>query len=69
MFKQLLFKDLVCIAVLLDEEENKRSKHNRVWVHEMLCKQKIEGEFATLYRELIDDEMKFYKYICPEKCP
>jgi hypothetical protein len=28
----------------------------------MLRKRKIEGEFATLYRELIDDEMKFYKY-------
>jgi hypothetical protein len=55
MFKQLLFKDLACIAFLLDEEE----------VHEMLCKRKIEGEFATLYRELIDDEMKYYKYICP----
>jgi hypothetical protein len=28
----------------------------------MLRKRKIEGEFVTLYRELIDDEMKFYKY-------
>jgi hypothetical protein len=62
MFKQLLFKDLACIALLLDEEENKRSKHNHIWVHEMLRKRKIEGEFATLYRELIGDEMKFCKY-------
>jgi hypothetical protein len=53
MFKQLLFKDLACIALLLDEEENKRSKHNRIWVLEMLRKRKIDGEFATLYRELI----------------
>jgi hypothetical protein len=63
MFKQLLFKDLACIALLLDEEENKRSKHNSIWVHEMLRKRKIEGEFATLYRELIDNERKFYKYV------
>ena len=48
MFKQLLFKDLTCVALLLDEEENKRSKHNRIWVHEMLRKRKIVGEFATL---------------------
>jgi hypothetical protein len=62
MFEQLSFKDLACIDLLLDEDENKRSKHNRLWVHEMLRKRKIEGEFATLYRELIDDEMKFYKH-------
>jgi hypothetical protein len=63
MFKQPLFKDLACIALLLDEEENKRSKHNRIWVHEILRKRKIVGEFATLYRKLIEDEMKFYKYV------
>jgi hypothetical protein len=63
MFKQLLFKDLACIGLVLGEEENKRSKHNRIWVHEMLRKRKIEGGFATLYRELIDDEIKFYKHV------
>jgi hypothetical protein len=47
MFKKLLFKDLACIALLLDEEENKRSKHNCIWVHEILRKRKIEGEFAN----------------------
>jgi hypothetical protein len=41
MFKQLLFKDLACIPLLLDEEENKRLKHNRTGVHEMLLKRKI----------------------------
>jgi hypothetical protein len=50
------------IALLLDEEGNKRSKLNRIWVHEMLLKRKTEGTFATLYRELIDNEMKFYIY-------
>jgi hypothetical protein len=34
-----------------------------MWVHKMLRKRKIEGEFATLYLELFDDEMKFYKYV------
>jgi hypothetical protein len=63
MFKKLLFKDLACTALPVDEEENERSKHNRIWVHEMLRKRKIEAEFATLYSELIDDERKFYKYV------
>ena len=62
MCQQLSFKDLVCITLLLDEEENKRSKRNRIWVHEMLLKRKTECEFVTLYRELIDYEMKFYIY-------
>jgi hypothetical protein len=62
MFKLLLLKDLTCIALLLDEEENKRSKHNHIWVHEMLRQRKIEGKFAMFYRELMDDEIKFYKY-------
>lgn len=28
----------------------------------MLRKRKIEGEFATVYRELIEDEIKCYRY-------
>jgi hypothetical protein len=63
MFRQLVFKDLARIALLLDEEENKRLKLNRIWVHEILYKRKIEGEFFTFYREFIGDESKFYKYI------
>jgi hypothetical protein len=59
MFRQLLFKDSACIALLLlDEEEYKRSKHNHIWVHEMLRKRKIESEFVTLYRELNEDEIE-----------
>jgi hypothetical protein len=50
MSKQLSFKDLACVALLLDDEEKRRSKHNRIWAHEMLRKRKIEGEFETLYR-------------------
>lgn len=35
------------------------SKCNRILVHEMVLKPKTEVEFATLYHELIGDEMKF----------
>lgn len=47
------------ITLLLGEERSERSKRNRILVHEMLLKPKTEVEFATLFRELIDDEMKF----------
>jgi hypothetical protein len=57
MFKQLSFKDLACIALLLDED--KTSNRNRIWVHEILRKRKTEGKFATLYRELIDNKWIF----------
>jgi hypothetical protein len=41
--------ELVAIAVALDEEEGAESKRRR-W-----GKRESEGEFVTLYKELIDD--------------
>ena len=48
----LTLLELAATTVALDEEgaERKRSKRE------------IEGEFVTLYEELIDDEVKFYGY-------
>jgi hypothetical protein len=43
---------LACVVLLLHEVNNKRSKRNRIRVHERLLKQKTEGEFSTLYRKL-----------------
>ncbi|KAE9543637.1 hypothetical protein AGLY_002437, partial [Aphis glycines] len=34
----------------------------RIWVHDLWKKRKIESEFATLYRELVDHEKKFFEY-------
>ncbi|KAL4153066.1 hypothetical protein QTP88_000899 [Uroleucon formosanum] len=54
-------KDLAVLALLLDEEE-KNNKQKRIWVHDLWKKRKIEGEFATLYEELVDHEAKFFEY-------
>ena len=39
----------------------------RKWVHEAWKKRETEGEFATLYKELIDDETKFFDYFKTSK--
>lgn len=54
--------DLAVIALILDEEEEKQLKKKRKWVHEAWKKREIEGEFNTLYKELVDDQTKFVQY-------
>ncbi|KAJ8981474.1 hypothetical protein NQ317_007000 [Molorchus minor] len=55
--------ELAMIALLLDEENEANStKRKRVWVHDMLKKRKTEGEYHTIYKELLNDETKFYQY-------
>jgi hypothetical protein len=51
---------LICIAVVLDEEERKSSKSK--WVHESLLQRKEEGEYFTLYKELVEDSVRFHQY-------
>lgn len=53
--------DLLMIALVLDEEEKQLVK-KRKWVHQAWKKRNTEGEFATLYKELMDDGAKFYEY-------
>jgi hypothetical protein len=57
----LTLLELAAIAVALDEEGAER-KRRRWPVHSAWSKREIEGEFVTLYKELIDDEVKFYLY-------
>jgi hypothetical protein len=50
---------------MLDEEEKNTSlsnKKKRMWVHKCFRNRKSEGEYWTLYKELADEEMKFYQY-------
>lgn len=56
------------IAIILDEEEEAEQKvKKRKWVHEAWQKRETEGEFATLYKELTDDETKFSSTLeCPK---
>ncbi|CAH2267805.1 jg5742 [Pararge aegeria aegeria] len=48
------------IALILDEDEEIHVRR-RQWVHKAWRK-RGEGEFATLYKHLIDDEIKFFEY-------
>lgn len=57
--------ELTMIAILLDEEDEDKTfsqRPRKFWVHPAWKKRETDGEFATLYKELIDDEMKFYEY-------
>jgi hypothetical protein len=49
----------------LDEEEKNAAlsdKKKLMWAHKCFRSRKSEGEYWTLYKELADDEIKFYKY-------
>jgi hypothetical protein len=58
----LTLLELAAFAVALDEEEFAERKRKRWAVHAAWSKREIEGEFVTLYKELIDDEVTFYGY-------
>ena len=63
MFKNLSCKDLAIMALLLDEEENidhVASKKRSIWVHDILKKRKIDGEYVTLCKMLEDHEEKIF---------
>jgi hypothetical protein len=58
----LTLLELAVIAVALDEKEGAERKRRRWAVHPKWPKREIEGEFVTLYKELIDEEVEFYGY-------
>jgi hypothetical protein len=58
----LTLLELAAIAVALDDEEGAERKWRRWAVHPAWHKRESEGEFVTLYKELIGDEVKFYRY-------
>ena len=58
-------RQLAAIALMLDEEEkytSRSDKKKHMWFHKCFRSRKSEGEYWTLYKELADDEMKFYQY-------
>jgi hypothetical protein len=57
----LTLLELPAIAVAVDEEGAER-KRRRWAVHPAWRKRESEGKFVTLYKKLIDDEAKFYRY-------
>jgi hypothetical protein len=53
-------EELAMLALIISEEEHERKK--RKWVHQAWMKMGDEGESATLYKELVHDEIKFSEY-------
>ena len=50
---------------MLNEEKKNASlsdKKKRMWFPKCFRNRKLEGEYWALYKELADDEMKFYQY-------
>jgi hypothetical protein len=60
LMTNLTLLELAAIAVALDEEKGAERKGRRWSVHPAWSKREIEGEFVTLCKVLIDDEVKFY---------
>jgi hypothetical protein len=49
----------------LDKEEENVAlsyKKKRMWAHKSFRSRKSKGEYWALYKELADDEIKFYQY-------
>jgi hypothetical protein len=58
-------RQLAAIELILDEEEKNAAlsdKKKRMWVHKCFRSRKSEGEYWILYKELADDEMKFFSF-------
>lgn len=66
MFRNLNFEDLALMALLLDADEEEIDRvvvKNDLYGFTILKKKrKVEGEHATLCKELEDYEDKFFKY-------
>ncbi|KAL4112547.1 hypothetical protein QTP88_016309 [Uroleucon formosanum] len=56
--------NLMKIALIIDEEEEMRQskRSRRFWVHPLVQTREEEGEYTTLYPQLVNDDVKFYKY-------
>jgi nucleoid-associated protein YejK len=55
---------------MLDKEEKNAAlidKEKRMWVQKCFRSTISEGRYRTLYKELTDDEMKFYQYFRKSK--
>jgi hypothetical protein len=56
-------RQLAAIALMLDEEDKNvalSDKKKRMWIHKCFRSKKSQGEYWTLYKELVDDEIKVF---------
>lgn len=63
MLPQLAKTSVLLLKLIRLKRLIKKKKAKRLWVHPMLAVQKNEGEFATLFPKLRDDEEKFFCYM------
>lgn len=50
------------MIAIMDEEKENQKNTRRYWIQDSLKERKIEGEYWTLFRHLVDDEEKFFQY-------
>jgi hypothetical protein len=48
-------------------KDSQSDKKKRMWVHKCFRRRKTEGKYWTVYKELADDEKKFYQYFTMSK--
>jgi hypothetical protein len=53
---------VVTSCLLAEEEEQKRTRQRKIWVHKINKKRVDYGEYHTLFPDLVDDDVKFFKY-------
>lgn len=56
--------NIIVVSLLCEEEERNQenAKRKRKWVHEICRKRKRDGEFATLFPDLITHQENFFQY-------
>ena len=54
--------DLAMIALILAEEEENFNQSNKLWIRKIFTKRKLVGKYYSLFKELEDDEISFFKY-------
>jgi hypothetical protein len=53
-------EELAMLSLIIGEEDHPRKE--RKWVHQAWMKMGVERGFETLYKELVDNEIKFSEY-------
>lgn len=53
--------DVFAAAILLSQEEKRKKR--RYWVHDLWKHRLEEGQFHLIAGRLMEDEVKFYKYM------
>ncbi len=56
-------EEIVVVSCLLAEEEEQKVKKRKTWIHNINRKRLEFGEFHTLFPDLMEDDVKFFRYV------